>query len=105
VSSHIKRKTAIRHPERSEVLLREPKRADAKPAQRAGIYEGVFVTFHRQSYFPFKKGTSLHPTIYLFKNLFTLFSPKILKIFTNRQKNHENTFTFKKKYDILTMYV
>ena len=38
---------AIRHPERSEVLLRERKRADAKPAQRAGIYEGVFVTFHR----------------------------------------------------------
>ena len=39
--------TAIRHPERSEVLLRERKRADAKPAQRAGIYEGVFVTFQR----------------------------------------------------------
>ena len=48
--------TAIRHPERSEVLLRERKRADAKPAQRAGIYEGAFVTFQRQSYFPTNTG-------------------------------------------------
>ena len=38
---------STRHPERSEVLLRERKRADAKPVPRTGIYEGVFVTFHR----------------------------------------------------------
>ena len=36
-----------RHPDRSEVLLRERKRADAKPVPRTGIYEGLFVTFHR----------------------------------------------------------
>ena len=56
--------TAIRHPERSEVLLRERKRADAKPVPRAGIYKGVFVTFHRRSYFPYKPaGSSPRPTL------------------------------------------
>ena len=50
--------TAIRHPERSEVLLRERKRADAKPRSDSddGIYEGAFVTFQRQSYFPTNTG-------------------------------------------------
>ena len=38
---------SVRHSERSEVLLRERKRADAKPVPRTGIYEGVFVTFQR----------------------------------------------------------
>ena len=50
--------TAIRHPERSEVLLRERKRADANPRSDSddGIYEGAFVTFQRQSYFPTNTG-------------------------------------------------
>ena len=63
--------TAVRHPERGQRPRRsfaegalqvltnysnQPKRADAKPAQRAGIYEGVFVTFQRHSYFSTNAG-------------------------------------------------
>ena len=56
--------TAIHHPERGQRPRRsfaegalhfltnysnQPKRADAKPAQRAGIYEGVFVTLQNRT--------------------------------------------------------
>ena len=66
-----------RHPERAsarrsfaegalQVLTNysnQSKRADAKPVPRTGIYEGVFVTFHRQSYFSHGYGrTQCAPT-------------------------------------------
>ena len=58
--------TAVRHPERG----RRPRRSFGSVAsrngqnqalQRAGIYEEVFVTFHRQSYFPTNAGARSAP--------------------------------------------
>ena len=63
----------MRHPERGQRPRRSFKsvakrNGQNQALQRAGIYEGVFVTFHRQSYFPPYKSAGARQLPYIKSN-------------------------------------